>query len=363
MTTETHKKIPPHQTDTTITTILVLYGSQTGNAQQAAYEFCQQCTSEHLYRVYTTTRNATTTTTTTNTKPTVLKEQQQQQEDEEEEAEAEVDNRASRRQIRPKEINVLCMSCDDFLEIHHCVWYPIVLFFVSSYGCGGPPLGCHRFRDVCDYLLLQQQPEQQQPEQLRTTKEQVLQQVPQQQQQLPLNLHGVQYAICGLGDSKFTTYLQNPITIDTALQSVQAKSFYSMAHADASSTSSSQSKTITMTGVQQPPQQQLDQAGVIQEWVHNLWIPLCQLVYNTEKSTEPQTQPHDWERMQQETIAICCDVIPDYIDPLNRNQKKNKWMMSILATILSHTTTTPLFLVLLMSVLILLFSIWWKTQG
>jgi len=45
------------------------------------------------------------------------------------------------------------MQLDDFLEIEKAKWTPLVVIVTSSYGVGAAPLGCYRFRAFCDYIL------------------------------------------------------------------------------------------------------------------------------------------------------------------------------------------------------------------
>lgn len=71
----------------------------------------------------------------------------------------------------------------------------IWIIFVSSYGVGGAPLGALQFRQVCDAIL--------------------------EEKQKPM-LRGIRYAVCGLGNSNYTTYLNNPRTIFRALQQAGA---------------------------------------------------------------------------------------------------------------------------------------------
>jgi sulfite reductase alpha subunit-like flavoprotein len=110
--------------------VYVLYGSQTGNSEQAAKEFC-----ESLKK-----RNKITT------------------------------------QVQPKH-----MQLDDFLELEYAKWTRLVVIFVSSYGVGQAPLGSYRFRELCEAWIEEPSPV----------------------------LEGLSYALCGLGDSKYTTFFKS----------------------------------------------------------------------------------------------------------------------------------------------------------
>jgi sulfite reductase alpha subunit-like flavoprotein len=133
--------------------ILVLYGSQTGNSEQAALDFVKAV----------------------------------------------------------GEANASALQLDDFLELHKALFIDgVLVIIVSSYGVGGAPLGAQRFRQVCDYWLEQSYDEQDRP------------------------LDGLRYAMCGLGDSKFTSFFENPTRIDKALRHVGARRIGNLGQADAS---------------------------------------------------------------------------------------------------------------------------------
>ena len=79
------------------------------------------------------------------------------------------------------------MQLDDFLELQQCQWTRLVVIVVSSYGVGQAPLGSWRFRELCDaWTGLQKEG--------KVSKS---------------LLEGVHYALCGLGDSKYTTYFRS----------------------------------------------------------------------------------------------------------------------------------------------------------
>lgn len=88
--------------------ILVLYGSQTGNSEQAAIDISSQI-SEKL-------------------------------------------------SSKSKTYTSRHMQLDDFLEIEKAQWTRNVIIVTSSYGVGQAPLGCYRFRAFCDFIS--QQPKQ-----------------------------------------------------------------------------------------------------------------------------------------------------------------------------------------------------------
>jgi sulfite reductase alpha subunit-like flavoprotein len=203
-------------------TILVLYGSQTGNAQQAAEEFTQQC-----------------------------------------------------RELRGWSAD--CLSLDDLLEVRHCRFSRYMVIFVSSYGHGGPPLGGYRFRDLCDHWLEDEKGDT--PSSDAATQ--------------PKLLQGVHYALCGLGDSKYMTFFQNPTVTDRALQKMGAHRVGPIGQADA--------------GVKpgKPSQE-----AVIAEWIAGIWAPLEEVFASTDETT-----PIDWRHMQLETMRTCQKINPDFVWP------------------------------------------------
>lgn len=96
----------------------------------------------------------------------------------------------------------LAKPVDDTADEESDIW----IIFVSSYGVGGAPLGALQFRSVCDGLLEDDKKEA---------------------------LQGIRYAVCGLGNSNFTTYLNNPRTIFRALSHAGATPLLDMAECDA----------------------------------------------------------------------------------------------------------------------------------
>jgi sulfite reductase alpha subunit-like flavoprotein len=225
-------------------TILVLYGSQTGNAQQAAEEFTQQCREQRGW-------------------------------------------------------SADCLSLDDLLEVRHCRFTRYMVIFVSSYGHGGPPLGGYRFRDLCDHWLEDEKGSDD------TTQ--------------PKLLQGVHYALCGLGDSKYMTFFQNPTVTDRALQRMGAHRVGPIGQADA--------------GVKpgKPPQE-----AVIAEWIAGIWAPLEKVLASTDETT-----PIDWRHLQLETMRTCQKINPDFVWPkeflpdqgVSRLWKQLPWLLFWISSI------------------------------
>lgn len=204
--------------------IFVLYGSQTGNSEQAAKDFCRQVATRLSPKVI---HQISSTPTEIIVKPTH-------------------------------------MQLDDFLELERAKWTRIVVIIVSSYGIGQAPLGSYRFRELCDVWL----------------------------DTYPTNakiLDGLFFAICGLGDSKYTTFLENPTTIDKALHRVGAKRVGELGKADASGTGENA------------------QGVVIERWMDGIWSELAKAVAQEPLSKEKL------QMMQKETVDICQKINPDFI--------------------------------------------------
>lgn len=132
--------------------VYFLYGSQTGNSEQAALDLVQQVpTKLSPSRIQSLTKSNVSVT-----------------------------------------VEPVHMQLDDFLEMDHCQWTRLIVIVVSSYGVGQAPLGSWRFRELCDTWLEQQEG---QNDDTTKTKGKVLK--------------GMKYAMCGLGDSKYTTFFRS----------------------------------------------------------------------------------------------------------------------------------------------------------
>jgi sulfite reductase alpha subunit-like flavoprotein len=161
------------------------------------------------------------------------------------------------------------MQLDDFLELKECAWTPFVIIISSSYGVGQAPLGGYRFRDFCDSILLQTQ----------TT-------AVDSTSDTKLMLKGLSFALLGLGDSKYTTYFQNPTTIHNAMTQAGATLVGMLGKADASG----------------------DQLKAISDWIHGLWTPL-----QTALRTAPPVPSERLLEMQQATQSICRNKDPTFL--------------------------------------------------
>ena len=213
--------------------VYVLFGSQTGNSEEAAITFAeelpQKLSPQALQKM-------------TGTKDTIT--------------------------LEPKH-----MQLDDFLEINKADWTRLVIIFVSSYGVGQAPLGCYRFRDLCDAW--------------KEAKETNV-------------LQGVHFGLCGLGDSSYTTFFQNPTVLNEALQQVGATRMGPLGKADAKQTGDN------------------SQAHVIQRWKESIWQPLA------EAAVQDPLPDAALKEMQDTTIALCCKINPDFEPPAGSKHQKSK---------------------------------------
>jgi len=150
--------------------IPVLYGSQTGNSQSCAESFAKSLPRQVQQQL-----------TKSNTKIKISSSAQQ---------------------------------LDDFLEMDRAEWpsSTLVIIICSSYGVGQAPLGCWKFRELCDDILSKNDDDD----------------------AMMGMLNGINYALLGLGDSKYTTFFLNPTAIDSALSKAGATRIGKLGKADAS---------------------------------------------------------------------------------------------------------------------------------
>ena len=170
------------------------------------------------------------------------------------------------------------MQLDDFLEYKRCHWTPVIIIVTSSYGVGQAPLGCYKFREFCDEIVSAHQKN---------------------------ILHGIHYALLGLGDSKYTTFFQNPTKIEEALQLAGATRFASIGKADAS----------------------LEQLQIIEDWIQkDLFSVLQETVNSCYKNNEKRKEL--LESAQKKSYELCLKLFPDW------NEQKKNPMNGILISLL-----------------------------
>lgn len=258
------------KTKTTILEIPILYGSQTGNSQQAAEDLA-------------------------NTLPSKLS--------------------TSQRQITSRPI-----SLDDFLEIElnttssDVIMSPLFVIITSSYGVGQAPLGCLKFREVCDYILSNDNNS-------TTTSTEDL-------------WKGCHYAMLGLGDSKYTTFFLNPTALDGALSKAGAVRVGTLGKADASG-----EKVNGIT-----------QAKVIEDWCVNIIDDLKLVLKEREMkfsnnssvgdddddgNSEEEKEKKCLREMKEKTMKICSEIFEDWEDASEENntQKKASWNLVLIGLI------------------------------
>lgn len=124
-------------------------------------------------------------------------------------------------------------------------------------------MGSYRFRELCDEFLSNDATDK--------------------------ILSGLQYAICGLGDSAYTTFLKNPTTIDQGLTKAGAKRIGGLGECDASEMG------------------EKAQDKVIKKWSNDMLLPLAKALAETDEV--------DTAKMQAATIPLMVKLNPDYAPP------------------------------------------------
>lgn len=214
--------------------IPVLYGSQTGNSEQAAQEFAAKLPTELGTSSLTVSSQA--------------------------------------------------IQLDDFLEEHKAQWPELFVVICSSYGVGQAPLGAWKFRELCDLIL----------EGSGDNSSECLK--------------GLQYAMLGLGDSKYTTFFLNPTAIDSALSKAGARRVGSLGKADASGTG------------------EKVQLKVIEQWCKDI-IPDLQRAI---KGIELQLGTEDGEKKIQDMLEtarlgtgkLCKQIYDEWDDKISTSEDK-----------------------------------------
>lgn len=178
------------------------------------------------------------------------------------------------------------MQADDFLELEKCKWTQCMVIITSSYGVGQAPLGCYRFRELCDAWHQQYTDDPNKPK----------------------LLEGLTYFLCGLGDSKYTTFFRNPTRIDEAMKMAGAKRVGPLGKADASG----------------------EQLKAIDSWMDEV-LPLIEKV-----AAEPALPQEQLQAMQDEAVALCRQINPDFLPDGDRHHEKFPWspMVAVLAIVL-----------------------------
>lgn len=294
------------QQDKRIEKVYVLYGSQTGNSEQWAKDFCSQIPEKLSPLAIQRWTRSTPPPTTPRTIPTTTT-----NDDDDDNNTNYNENITEDDDDEEIHVEAIHMQLDDFLEIEKCSWTRLIVIFTSSYGNGQAPLGCYRFRDLCDAWY--EEIVMEQGSKGDSSAQQ--QQDGRDSDRAGAGVHGagvlqgVSYALCGLGDSKFKTSFHNPTRIDEALQSVGATRVGPLGQADASGTGDD------------------SQGKVIEEWIDNIWIHLAKVII------QPPLPPKQLHAMQLATVEICRKINPDFVDDDNVTTKttttNQTWMVRV----------------------------------
>jgi len=174
------------------------------------------------------------------------------------------------------------MQLDDFLELERAKWTQLVVIITSSYGVGQAPLGCYRFRKLCDKMGSNK------------------------------FLSDITYAMLGLGDSKYTTFFQNPTAIDRAMTTAGATRLGPLGKADASAVNPNQSQ-------------------IIQDWLELIHPMLLEHV-----KTVKAKSAHTLEKAQADTLNLCYQVFDDFpADHNNNSSAKSIFTLTSIAVMIA----------------------------
>ena len=208
--------------------VLVLYASQLGTSEKAAKSFAEEMTTELSPQAIQSLTDNNDESLEITVVPTV-------------------------------------MTLDEFLEVKGgAAWTRLVIIFVSSYGMGASPQGGHRFRDLCEEW-------KDQHENNNTDDDNGPEKI----------LKGLNFAMCGLGNSSFRTFFENPTVIHDGLQAAGATRVGPLGKADANKRGDDES-----------------QAAVIAKWKQEIWKPLAEVLVQESLSEEVLKE------MQDKTNAI-----------------------------------------------------------
>jgi len=143
-----------------------------------------------------------------------------------------------------------CMDFFDFVVERECRWARLNVIVLSSYGTGGAPTNAKKFRSLCDKLVAEHGGGGKAKADF---------------------LKGMRFALLGLGDSFYKTYMQNPKVTEEALLAVGATPLVERGVADANDENDE--------GLQQK---------AMDEWTERLWKPLAEALLYEEPLSEEQ---------------------------------------------------------------------------
>ena len=182
---------------------------------------------------------------------------------------------------------------DDFLEIDRASWPRFFIIVCSSYGVGQAPLGAWKFRDLCDYIL--EQPEK------------------------SLRLDGVQYAMLGLGDSKFTTFFLNPTALDSALMKAGAARIGTLGKADARGVGDN-TQSVVMT-----------------KWCEDIIPEVLRVVKEIiNESEDNRNRANQMLQLAKDgTCNVCKELFDDWDDESNKKSSNNNLVLILLVALIA----------------------------
>jgi Sulfite reductase, alpha subunit (flavoprotein) len=167
-------------------------------------------------------------------------------------------------------VTCTAMELDDFLEKSRAAWTPLCVIVCSSYGVGQAPLGAWKFRELCDLIL-------------NSSKYEGV-------------FKGLRYAMLGLGDSKYTTFFQNPTALDAAMTKAGAERIGPLGKADASGTGDNV------------------QLKVIEDWSENIIIDLQKVVdkFRAMDDSNWMDLNQEMKTIQSNTGELCSLIYKDW---------------------------------------------------
>lgn len=177
------------------------------------------------------------------------------------------------------------VQLDDFLEIQRAPWMPLIVIICSSYGVGQAPIGAWKFREMCD--LINNTSSETKP------------------------FAGVTYAMMGLGDSKYTTFFNNPKAIDSAMTKAGAVRVGELCKADASK----------------------DQQSIIEKWSSSILDDLKQAVKKIESYSDDE-----WELVLESMKTVRAnthDFCRQIYDEWDQKGKSHLYALALLVLVLA----------------------------
>lgn len=154
------------------------------------------------------------------------------------------------------------MGLDDFLDEREgkCRWTRLVVIVASSYGAGGAPMNARKFRRMCDGWIYDYKKKEKKENGSGG----------EEGKKMVKFLDGVHFAMLGLGDKYYKTYMMNPMAIQEALEAVGATLVGERGEADADP----------------GEERQLEQ---MQQWMDGMWLHLAEALVKANKG-EPLSE-------------------------------------------------------------------------